>query len=48
MLGGHHGTRPPVYLAEVFRLADQAELLRDPGLAVSRMQGLMATLGCAA
>ncbi|MFP3584518.1 dihydrodipicolinate synthase family protein [Paraburkholderia sp. SIMBA_055] len=47
MLGGHHGTRPPVYLAEVFRLADQAELLRDPGLAVSRMQGLMATLGCA-
>lgn len=48
MLGGHHGMRPPVYLAEVFRLADQADLLRDPGLAVSRMQGLMATLGCAA
>ncbi len=48
MLGGHHGMRPPVYLADVFRLADQANLLRDPGLAVARMQGLMATLGCGA
>ncbi|MCW3610644.1 dihydrodipicolinate synthase family protein [Burkholderia cenocepacia] len=47
MLGGHHGMRPPVYLAEVFRLADQANLLRDPELATARMQGLMTTLGCA-
>jgi hypothetical protein len=39
--------RPPVYLAEVFRLADQANLLRDPELATARMQGLMTTLGCA-
>ena len=30
MLGGHHGMRPPAYLADVFRLADQAGLLRDP------------------
>jgi hypothetical protein len=48
MLGGHHGMRPPLYLADVFRLADQANLLRDPELAVARMQGLMTTLGCAA
>lgn len=48
MLGGHHGMRPPVYLADVFRLADQANLLRDPEMAISRMQGLMATLGCTA
>ncbi|MEX3957686.1 dihydrodipicolinate synthase family protein [Trinickia sp. EG282A] len=48
MLGGHHGMRPPVYLADVFRLADQANLLRDPELAAARMQGLMATLGCTA
>jgi hypothetical protein len=48
MLGGHHGMRPPLYLADVFRLADQANLLRDPELAVARMQGLMTTLGCVA
>ena len=48
MLGGHHGMRPPIYLADVFRLADQANLLRDPEEAVARMQGLMATLGCTA
>ncbi|KAB0632919.1 dihydrodipicolinate synthase family protein [Burkholderia stagnalis] len=48
MLGGHHGMRPPIYLAEAFRLADQANLLRDPELATARMQGLMTTLGCVA
>ncbi|AFT86118.1 dihydrodipicolinate synthase family protein [Paraburkholderia phenoliruptrix] len=47
MLGGQHGMRPPIYLAEVFRLADQANLLRDPELATARMQRLMTTLGCA-
>ncbi|GGD94445.1 dihydrodipicolinate synthase family protein [Caballeronia grimmiae] len=47
MLGGHHGMRPPAYLAEVFRLADQAHLLRDPELAVNRMRAVMTTLGCA-
>ncbi|WP_345817475.1 dihydrodipicolinate synthase family protein (plasmid) [Paraburkholderia sp. PREW-6R] len=46
MLGGHHGMRPPIYLAEVFRLADQANLLLNPELAVARMQALMTTLGC--
>jgi hypothetical protein len=39
--------RPPFYLAEVFRLADQANLLKNPELAVSRMQAVMTTLGCA-
>ncbi|WP_414447455.1 dihydrodipicolinate synthase family protein [Burkholderia sp. 22PA0099] len=47
MLGGHHGMRPPRYLADVFRLADQANLLRDPELAVDRMRGTMATFGIA-
>jgi hypothetical protein len=47
MLGGHHGMRPPAYLAEVFRLADQANLLKDPELAVSRMRAVMTMLGCA-
>lgn len=38
---------PPAYLAEVFRLADRAHLLRDPELAVNRMRAVMTTLGCA-
>jgi hypothetical protein len=46
MLGGHHGARPPAYLAEVFRLADSANLLRDPDGAVQRMRRVMQTLGC--
>ena len=45
MLGGHHGARPPLYLADVFRLADKARLLRDPDLAVQRMRLVMQTLG---
>ncbi|NIF52318.1 dihydrodipicolinate synthase family protein [Burkholderia sp. Ax-1724] len=46
MLGGHHGARPPRYLADVFRFADTANLLRDPELAVERMRRVMETLGC--
>ncbi|GAB5097502.1 dihydrodipicolinate synthase family protein [Caballeronia sp. HLA56] len=46
MLGGHHGMRPPAYLADVFRLADQAGLLRDPEDAVERVRKVMASLGC--
>jgi hypothetical protein len=46
MPGGHHGMRPPAYLADVFRLADQAGLLRDPGDAVTRIGKVMAPLGC--
>lgn len=45
MLGGHHGMRPPAYLADVFRLADQARLLRDPSLATERMRRVLAPLG---
>jgi hypothetical protein len=48
MLGGHHGMRPPVYLAEVFRLADAAGLLRDPELALRRVTDVLRPLGCAA
>ncbi len=47
MLGGHHGMRPPAYLAEVFRLADQAGLLRNPDDAIGRVRKVMAALGCA-
>jgi hypothetical protein len=46
MLGGHHGMRPPSYLADVFRLADQAGLLRDPEDAIVRVRAVMASLGC--
>jgi hypothetical protein len=46
MLGGHHGMRPPTYLADVFRLADSANLLRDPDGAIQRMRVVMQTLGC--
>jgi hypothetical protein len=45
MPGGHHGARPPLYLADVFRLADEANLLRDPDLAVQRMRAVMQTYG---
>ncbi|SAK84727.1 hypothetical protein AWB79_05821 [Caballeronia hypogeia] len=45
MLGGHHGVRPPAYLADVFRFADQARLLRDPSLAIERMGRVLAPLG---
>ncbi|CAL8481371.1 dihydrodipicolinate synthase family protein [Caballeronia sp. S22] len=46
MLGGHHGMRPPAYLADVFRLADQAGLLRNPEDAIERVRKVMASLGC--
>ncbi len=46
MLGGHHGMRPPIYLADIFRLADAANLLREPALAVERMKLAMRVLGC--
>ncbi|SAL04551.1 hypothetical protein AWB81_06742 [Caballeronia arationis] len=47
MLAGHHGMRSPAYLAEVFRLSDQAGLLRDPEDAVRRIGLVMSGLGCA-
>src|SRR5471032_1014913 len=46
MLGGHHGMRTPAYLADVFRLADRAGLLRNPNDAVRRIHNVMIGLGC--
>jgi hypothetical protein len=46
MLAGHHGMRPPAYLAEVFRLADHAGLLSNPEDAVRRVKNVMIGLGC--
>jgi len=37
--------RPLPYFTEVFKLADQAGLLRDPGLAVRRMKQILALHG---
>ncbi len=45
MLGGHESARSVVHLAELFRLADRAGLLRDPELAVARMRPLLALAG---
>jgi len=45
MLGGAQAMRPLPYFCEVFRLADQAGLLRDPTLAVARMRRLLALYG---
>ena len=45
MIGGAQSMRPLLYFAEVFRLADQAGLLHDPELAVSRMRRFLALYG---
>ena len=45
MVGGQQSTRSLVHLAALFRLADAAGLLRDPHLAVARMQTLLALHG---
>jgi hypothetical protein len=45
MVGGQESARSLVHLAELFRLADAAGLLRDPELAAARMRKLMATHG---
>ena len=45
MVGGQQSARGIVHLAEVFRLADQAGLLRDCAIAVSRMRTLLALHG---
>ncbi len=41
MLGGQQAMRPLPYFTGIFRLADQAGLLRDPHLAVRRMRQLL-------
>lgn len=45
MVGGQHSARSIVHLAELFRLADAADLLQSPDLAARRMQTLLALHG---
>jgi Protein of unknown function (DUF993) len=47
MVGGQESARSLLHLAELFRLADQARVLHDPDLAVSRMNKLLAVQGLA-
>jgi len=48
MLAGHQAMRPLPYFVDIFRLADNAGLLRDPELAVQRMHQFLAVHGVAA
>ncbi len=45
MVGGQQSARSLLHLAELFRLADQAGLLRNPELACKRMEHLLAIQG---
>jgi hypothetical protein len=45
MVNGAQAMRPLSYFIDCFKLADQAGLLRDPALALSRMQKLLAIHG---
>jgi Protein of unknown function (DUF993) len=45
MVGGQHSARSVGHLAEIFRLADRAGLLRDPELATARMKLVLALAG---
>jgi hypothetical protein len=45
MIGGQESARGIVHLAQAFRLADTAGVLRDPDLAVARMRALCAVHG---
>jgi hypothetical protein len=45
MVGGQESARSLTHLAELFRLADAAGLLRDPDRAATRMRKVMATHG---
>jgi hypothetical protein len=45
MAGGQESARSALHLAEIFRLADAAGLLRDPSLAVERMRTVLAVHG---
>jgi hypothetical protein len=45
MVGGQQSARSLVHLAELFRLADAAGVLRDPDLAIARMRILLALHG---
>jgi hypothetical protein len=45
MVGGQQSARSLSHLAELFRLADAAGLLRDPDMAASRMATVLAMHG---
>lgn len=45
MIGGQESARSTLHLADIFRLADQAGLLRDPDLAIARMRLVLETRG---
>jgi hypothetical protein len=45
MIGGQESARSTLHLAELFRLADAAGLLRDPDLAAQRMRIVLAARG---
>lgn len=45
MVGGQQSARSVVHLAQLFRLADAAGLLRDPELAAARMRSFLAVSG---
>jgi hypothetical protein len=45
MIGGQQSARSIGHLAELFRLADAARVLRDPELAASRMRQVLAVAG---
>jgi hypothetical protein len=47
MIGGQQSARSTLHLAELFRLADRARVLRDPGLAAKRMKQMLAVAGMA-
>jgi hypothetical protein len=45
LVGGQESARSTMHLADIFRLADAAGLLRDPELAVARMRTFLACRG---
>jgi hypothetical protein len=45
MVGGQESARSTLHLADIFRLADAAGLLRNPDTACERMRTMMATRG---
>lgn len=47
MIGGQESARSLLHLAQLFRLADKARVLRDPDLAAERMRRLLLVHGIA-
>ncbi len=45
MIGGQQSCRSLVHLADIFRLADTARMLRDPDQAADRMRRVLAVGG---